>query len=248
MERAIKPVFLLADSQLLFWREGDRPFLARARELLAADGAGGALRAAYLGAANGDAPEFYDLFVAAMAEIGIADCRMIPTEAAAEDHAYLETADLILLAGGDIERGWQAFERAGLPPKLLARYYAGALMVGISAGAVQLGLKGWSEDGDRLFDTLRIVPFVVDAHDEPGWIRLHSIVPRAGEHVRGYGLPSGGGALYHPDYSVEPIRHGLVEISLSAEEGLRQSLLYPPEPGASPADGGGEEAAALDVN
>src|SRR5580693_10114787 len=103
MERAIKPVFLLADSQLLFWREGGRPFLARARELLAADGpspVGGAPRAAYLGASNGDAREFYDLFVAAMAEIGIADCRMIPSEPAAEDHSWLENADLVLLAGG----------------------------------------------------------------------------------------------------------------------------------------------------
>src|SRR5215472_1459840 len=135
MDRAIKPVFLLADSQLLFWREGGRPFLARAAELLAADGVSGPVRAAYLGASNGDAPEFYDLFVAAMAEIGIADCRLIPTAVAAEDHAYLESADLILLAGGDVERGWRAFEHAGLPPKLLARYYAGALLVGISAGA-----------------------------------------------------------------------------------------------------------------
>jgi hypothetical protein len=249
VDSSIKPVFLLADSQLLFWREGGgsgqgsqvgqggqggQPFLARARELLATTATGETaepgepppLQAAYLGASNGDAPEFYELFVAAMGEIGISRCRMIPTEVAAEDRAYLEAADLILLAGGDVERGWRAFERAGLPPLLLARYYAGALFLGISAGAVQLGLKGWSEEGETLFDTLRIVPFVVDVHDEPGWARLNRVVARAGEHVRGYGLPSGGGALYHPDYSVEPVRHGLVEVSLT-EEGPRQALLYP---------------------
>jgi hypothetical protein len=226
VESSIKPVFLLADSQLLFWRDGGRPFLARARELLAPAGPGGSPQAAYLGASNGDAPEFYELFVAAMAEIGISRCRLIPAGAGAGDRSYLDDADLILLAGGDVERGWRAFERAGLPALLLERYYAGALFIGISAGAVQLGLKGWSTAGDALFDTLRIVPFVVDVHDEPAWTRLHQVVPKAGEHVRGYGLPSGGGALYHPDYSVEPVRHGLAEVSVT-EEGLRQALLYP---------------------
>ena len=70
----IKPIFLLADSQLLFWREeGGEPFLARARKLMEQDAPERVFKAAYLGASNGDAPEFYDLFVAAMGEIGIRD-------------------------------------------------------------------------------------------------------------------------------------------------------------------------------
>jgi hypothetical protein len=73
---------------------------------------------------------------------------------------------------------------------------------------------------------LRVVPFVVDVHDEPGWGRLLAAVPKAGEHARGIGIPSGGGALYHPDYSVEPVRHPLVEVS-QAESGLQQALLLP---------------------
>jgi hypothetical protein len=223
---SIKPIFLLADSQLLFWREEGEPFLARARALLAADDPGGEPRAAYFGASNGDAPEFYELFVGAMAEIGIRNCRMIPAEPADEDRAWLAGADLILLAGGDVARGWDAFQHAGLPEKIVERYYGGALLVGVSAGAVQLGLKGSSEDGGRTFDTFRIVPFVVDAHDEPGWARLQRLVPKAGEYARGVGIPSGGGVLYHPDYSLEPIRHPVTEFSLT-EEGLRQSLLFP---------------------
>jgi hypothetical protein len=99
--------------------------------------------------------------------------------------------------------------------------------VGVSAGAVQLGLKGWTAD-EKLFDTFRIVPFVIDVHDEPGWARLAQVVPRAGEHARGFGIPSGGGARYHPDYSVEPVRHPLVEMSLT-DEGVRQALLFPGE-------------------
>ena len=244
----IKPIFLLADSQLLFWRESGELFLGRARALLDADGerAGRARKGAYLGASNGDASEFYHLFLAAMEQIGIHDCRHIPAQPAAEDLEFLAAAELILLAGGEVRRGWDAFKAAGLDQKLVERYYGGALLIGVSAGAVQLGLKGWDETGAKTSDMLRIVPFVVDVHDEPGWARLLQAVPRAGEHARGIGIPSGGGALYHPDYSVEPVRQPLVEVS-QAENGLQQALLLPgqvsePAAGAEPVAAGNATA------
>jgi peptidase E len=226
----IKPILLLADSQLLFWRDEEgKPFLQRARTLMEEEEPGKALKAAYLGASNGDAPEFYELFLAAMGEIGIRDCRHVKCPPSGEDRQFLDQADLILLAGGDIDRGWQAFESAGLQQKLIERYYAGALLVGISAGAVQLGLKGWNEENRQLFDTLRLVPFVVDAHDEPSWVRLSQIVPKAGENAKGVGIPSGGGAVYHPDFSMEPVRHPVVEVTQTEEGGARQALLFPGE-------------------
>lgn len=245
----IKPIFLLADSQLLFWRDEDGPFLGRARALLdtaeeTAERGGRAPRAAYLGASNDDAPEFFDLFTSAMEQIGIAECRHVPARPAPEDLDFLAGADLVLLAGGSVERGWRAWKEAGLDQKLVERYYGGALLIGISAGAVQLGLMGWDDAGDKTLDMLRIVPFVVDAHDEPGWARLHKAVQRAGEHGRGLGIPSGAGAIYHPDYSVEPVRHAIVEMH-QTEEGTRQSLLLPgrqPEP-AQPAAAGDKAAA-----
>lgn len=224
----LKPIFLLADSQLLFWREETgEPFLARTRWLLEEDEPGKQFKAAYLGASNGDAPEFYDLFVAAMSEIGITDCRMIPSNPQPEDRSFLHQADLVLLAGGDVERGWDVFELTGLRDAISQRYYGGSLLIGVSAGAVQLGLKGWNEE-EKIFDTFRLVPFVVDVHDEPDWHRLSQVVPRAGEHARGFGIPSGGGALFHPDYSVEPVRHPLVEMSRT-DDGVQQSLLLPGE-------------------
>lgn len=228
----VKPIFLLADSQLLFWREeSGEPFLARARRLLEADGPPDGetrpFKAAYLGASNGDAPEFFQLFESAMGEIGIRDCRLIPSIPAPEDRSFLHQADLVLLAGGDVERGWDVFEATGLRDAVTQRYYGGSLLIGVSAGAVQLGLKGWNAD-EKIFDTFRLVPFVIDVHDEPNWSRLTQVVPRAGEHARGFGIPTGGGALYHPDHSVEPVRHPLVEMSLT-EEGVRQALLLPGE-------------------
>jgi cyanophycinase len=221
----LKPIFLLADSQLLFWRddEGHR-LLERARQLIEAGETGKPPKAAYLGASNGDAPEFFDLFQGAMGEIGIRDCRHVPADASPEDLAFLAAADLLLLAGGDVRRGWEAFTGKGLKDRIVERYYAGAVLVGISAGAVQLGLKGWDEKG--LFDTFCLVPFVVGAHDEPTWSELLRAVTKAGEHTRGLGIPTGGGVLYHPDYSLEPVRHPATEVELT-ESGPRQALLFP---------------------
>ncbi len=223
----IKPIFLLADSQLLFHRDEGVPFLERVRKAIEEEEPGKAIRAAYIGASNGDAPEFYDLFKAAMGEIGVAETRMIPSEPAEEDLELLARADLILLAGGDTRRGWEVFQGNGLQQKIVERYYGGALLMGVSAGAVQLGLKGVDDKG--LFDTFRLVPFVVDAHEEPNWTRLTQAIPRAGEHVRGFGIPTGGGAVYHPDYSMEPVRHPVVEVSMSEEGQVRQALLFPGE-------------------
>lgn len=223
----IKPIFLLADSQLLFWREEDVPFLARIRKAIEDEEPGKEIRAAYIGASNGDAPEFYDLFKAAMGEVGISQTRMIPSEPSADDMEAMDQAELILLAGGDTRRGWDAFQANGLQQKIVERYYAGALLMGVSAGSVQLGLKGADDQG--MFDTFRLVPFVVDAHDEPNWTLLTRVVPKAGEHVRGFGIPSGGGAIYHPDYSMEPVRHPVVEVSVSDEGQVRQALLFPGE-------------------
>ncbi|HEV7668069.1 MAG TPA: Type 1 glutamine amidotransferase-like domain-containing protein [Thermoanaerobaculia bacterium] len=227
----IKPVFLFSDSQLLFWRDGERQFLEQLRDLLIEDLEGDRrpFKAAYFGASNGDAPEFYELFLAAMDGIGIRDCRHVPARLGSDDLAFIDQADLLLFAGGDVRRGWDAFDANDLAAKIFARYYAGALLVGISAGAIQLGLKGWDETRDRLFDTFRVVPFVIDAHAEPDWPTLHRVVPRAGEHVKGIGIPTGGGLIYHTDYSLEPIRHPATEVYVDAEGSLVQTLLLPGE-------------------
>src|SRR5262245_10405270 len=126
---AIKPVFLFADSQLLFWRDGETLFLQRLRDLIDADAAERGERpiaAAYFGASNGDAPEFYELFLAAMGGIGARDCRHVPARMTSGDLDFVDRADLLLFAGGDVRRGWDAFDANDLPQKVFARYYAGA--------------------------------------------------------------------------------------------------------------------------
>src|SRR5262249_21136224 len=73
----IKPILLLADSQLLFYRGEEGGFLEqRVRALLDEEEPNPDPKAAYLGASNGDAPEFYELFRSAMSTIDIRTTRL----------------------------------------------------------------------------------------------------------------------------------------------------------------------------
>ena len=66
-----KPIFLFADSQLLFWNQNGKPFLNTIRDFLTQIRP----KAAYIGASNGDEPTFYSIFEAAMDSIDIRDRR-----------------------------------------------------------------------------------------------------------------------------------------------------------------------------
>jgi hypothetical protein len=231
VETLVKPIFLFADSQLLFWHNEQGLFLNRVRDALSEEQSVAPLKAAYIGASNGDVPEFYNLFLAAMEGINITDCRMIPMMPLPEDEAYLSEANVILLAGGDPWRGWTLFKENSFVERLIERYYAGAVLIGISAGAMQLGLKGWSEHPlmpNNLFDTLKLVPYVIDAHQEPTWQHLRQVIRHMGEGVRGMGIPMGSGVIFHPDWSIEPVRHSLIEFTLLDDQ-IQQTLLLPPQ-------------------
>lgn len=225
---ALRPMFLLADSQLLFWKDGDALFLDRVREALG----GRPLQAAYLGASNGDVPDYYEIFVAAMEGIGVRDCRMIPVAPSDADRAFFEAADVILLAGGDADRGYRAFQDNGLAERILARYAAGAVLIGISAGAMLLGMRAWSGLGEASFATFRLVPAVVAVHDEPEWAALTEVVIALEGAGRGLGIPFGGGAVVHPDLTVEPVRKALVEISVEEGGVVKRALLMAGDGGA----------------
>ncbi|ASW90009.1 Type 1 glutamine amidotransferase-like domain-containing protein [Mycobacterium marseillense] len=203
-----QPLYLLADSQLLFWKRHDRLLLEAALDGLVRDKP---LNAAYIGASNGDRPEFYEIFEAAMDAVGITDRRMIVSSFDRPDRAFLESAQLIVLAGGDVRLGWNTFEETGMKEAILDRYVEGAVLVGISAGAVQLGRCGIAETpeslGAEVFDAFNLVPMVIDVHDEQNdWARLQRTMQSLNAEVTGLGIPSGGGVVVHPDTTIEALR------------------------------------------
>jgi cyanophycinase len=136
-----------------------------------------------------------------------------------DDRRWLESAHLVVLAGGDAERAWRIFEQTGIREALLARYAAGAVLLGVSAGAMHLG-----------WDHLNLVPALVGAHEEgEDWARLRRRVEAARPPVRGLGIPFGAGLICHPDGTMEALRHPITEL-VPEEDGVRHSLLLPPGP------------------
>jgi cyanophycinase len=225
-ESQLQPLYLLADSQLLFWKRRGRLLLEEAIDEIRTT----PVRAAYIGASNGDRPEYYDIFEAAVDAVGITDRRMIDSSFEPDDRAFLESADLIVLAGGDVRLGWNTFERTGMKDVILSRYAEGAVLVGVSAGAVQLGLYGIVEKPDspatELLDVFKLVPLVIDTHDERAeWARLSQAIHSIEGTTTGLGIPSGGGVIVHTDATVEPLRRHTDEFRL--EDGqVTHSLLW----------------------
>jgi len=204
-----RAIYLLGDSQLLFRRERGRPLLALLDEL-SADARRRGARAVLLSASTGDDPDQRELFVAAMEVHGIVEVGSVPAIPSARDLERLEDADVIALSGGDVRRGWDAFVAAGLDALVARRHAHGALLVGISAGAMQLGRLAWDERGS--FDTLGLVPFVVGAHEEPRWPGLRAVLERMPSGARGLGVPLGGGAIFRADGSLTPVGKGCLEL------------------------------------
>jgi cyanophycinase len=218
------PIYLLADSQLLFWkRPGGSLFLKEVAEATGVQHPS----AAYIGASNDDNLEFYHgIFQPAMRQIDSGECRMILRRPSAEDAKFLETANIVLLAGGSVETGWRVFAGNGLQQLIPRCYLAGAVLIGVSAGAVQLGRGGLTDDESALLPTFSLLPFYVAAHDEKSdWSSLRKVLQLAGAPARGFGLPFGSGTMYYAG-ELEPIGKPIFEL-FRDEQGMRESLVFP---------------------
>jgi hypothetical protein len=208
-----RPIYLLADSRLLFRASSEDRFLEELRAQLPKS----ETLAAYVGASNGDDPAFFELFDAAMEALGVSQRKFVRASYGEEDAAALAQADLILLAGGDVSKGWRTLSSTGMKEVLVRRYLEGATLVGVSAGAVQLG---WGY--------LSLVPYRIGAHEErEGWKALRAAAREGDTSVRAVGIPFGGGMIFHPDHTVEAVRFPLNEFCF--EDGaLAESLCLPP--------------------
>lgn len=219
-----KPIFLFADSQLLFRIRNGSSILDAALAMFGRT----ELRAAYIGANNNDQPEYYEIFLSAMIQLGISDCRFVSMKFIEEDRNFLETADLILIAGGEANRGWEVIKLTGMSEQIVQRYLNGAMLIGVSAGAVQLGLYSWG-DALQAAEMMKLIPLIIDVHDEKDdWRRLQRILKETASAQTGIGIPFGGGMIYHADHTVEALRKPLYEFRIE-ENGLRQHLLFPDE-------------------
>jgi len=227
MNGPIKPIYLFSDSQLLFWKQNGRLFLETIKQHVEPEHP----KAAYIGASNDDNPEYYSIFESAMNGIGITDCRMIMSKFSTVDELFLKAANIVLLAGGDVKKGWQTFVRTGIKDAIIKKYYGGDVLMGVSAGAIQLCLGGWSEGEiyvNNIIYTFKVIPFLLSVHEEKeDWSRLKRSVRVMGNQIKGIGIPAGGGVIYHPDQSIEAIRYPVHEFSIKQNK-FMHCLVYPP--------------------
>jgi peptidase E len=219
----LQPIYALADSRLLFWRRPDGSlFLDDLVKNLGRKPSS----VAYIGASNGDDLSLYhEIFEPAMRQIGTGQCRMILTRPTPEDGTFLEHAEIILLAGGSVELGWRAFAENGIRELIQRRWSEGALLMGVSAGAVQLGRGGLTDDGTELLSTFGLLPFYVGAHEERNdWKSLRKVLTLVPGKQRAIGIPSGGGAVYHAG-ELTPVGKPIVEMFVEDGETIENSIL-----------------------
>src|SRR5438876_11610058 len=85
-DMSLRAIYLLADSQPLFWRGNDGTLLLDSiKTSVKPDSA----KASYLGASNGDDPDYYAIFEAAMETLGVTRRRMILSSFSTEDAEFL---------------------------------------------------------------------------------------------------------------------------------------------------------------
>ena len=127
--------------------------------------------------------------------------------------------------------GWNTFEKAGMKDVIGTDTPQGAVLVGMSAGPVQLGRYAIAEAPQsvetELFDVFGFVPVVIGMHDERAEKeRLSHTVEVLEGAATGLGIPSGGGIIAHADATIEPLRHPAQEFRYE-DNRVVHSLLCP---------------------
>ncbi len=222
-----KPILLLADSQLLFQKDEKQGYFLGSfmKEL-----SGTNPLCAYIGASNNDEPAFYQIFVEAMNNAGFNNCKMITSTISEDERAFLEKANLILLAGGDTELGLKVFREKGIEEILQKKYREGALLIGVSAGAIQLGwlsLESFDNATYKVTDGLKFIPFIVFVHLKKMQLaEVESLLRKSDSIKCAYEIPSGGGLIFHPDNTLEAVRKPINEFILKDDK-FTHTLIFP---------------------
>ena len=139
----------------------------------------------------------------------------------------LESADIVYISGGDVERGMQTLQEKQLLDFLTDLYQQGKPFFGISAGSIMLA-KEWirwrNPDDDataEIFPCLGFAPVICDTHgEEDNWEELQALLALEKENTIGYGIVSGTAIKVFPNGKIEALggavhkyakRNGIVE-------------------------------------
>jgi hypothetical protein len=166
---------------------------------------------AWLGVAANDAPASFERTAAPLSQRYAARMQHARTVGAGIDRAatrrMIEEAELIYLGGGDVTLLAERLRALELDTLIRARHAAGAIVVGVSAGAIGL-TRFWIDFPDEddegreqlptRFACIGALDVAVDVHDEESdWEELRALLAAWGRDepeavVDAYGIPTGG--------------------------------------------------------
>ncbi len=219
----MKPIYLLSDSALLFQKNAAKEYYLHSipASLDAAEPS-----VVYIGASNGDVPDFFEIFQAGMQNLGLKNCTHVTANFDATEQAALKAADLILLSGGDPDLGWEVMKTQGMIEIIRQKYLAETVLMGVSAGAIQLAWELGGEEGKASKPMFQFAPFLVDVHDEDqDWQRLKQTIKQSSSMKRGLGICKQSGVIYHDDQTLEMLGKPAHEF-IYKNESLSESLLW----------------------
>ena len=159
-------------------------------------------KVAYIGTANGDSPLFFQMMKRVFIKAGAGKVIFLHLAKKNPDmdsvKKVLLNADVVFLAGGEVEDGMNWLKKHGLVDFIKSLYSAGKCFMGVSAGVIMMGSRWvrWDVEGDdstsQLFDCLGIIPALFDVHaEDEDWVELKAALRLSGDGERGFGLPSG---------------------------------------------------------
>jgi cyanophycinase len=167
---------------------------------------------AWIGAANEDSLPWFERAAMVLRQRYGADMRRVMAGFADDSHALVDEAPVLYLPGGDVSVLAARLSEHGLDEKIRRRHADGALVVGVSAGAIGL-TRYWVEFPEDGRPPYRIpcvgaLPFAVDCHDEESdWEELRALLDawqreEPGSTVDAYGIPLGGALEIAPGGTV----------------------------------------------
>ena len=167
--------------------------------------AGARPKVAWIGAANDDSRTWFERAARVLREKFGATVELARTVGDVDADAtrrIVAEAQVIYLAGGDVEKLAERAHAFGIDELIRRRHAEGTLVVGVSAGAI--GLTRWwvefPEDGRPPYriPCVGALPLAVDCHDEESdWEELRALLDawqreEPGALVDAYGIPLGG--------------------------------------------------------
>lgn len=171
---------------------------------------------AYVGVASEDNKAFFFMMATLLKGAGAGKIRHAVISPEKSDlkkaQDIINSADIIYISGGDVERGMQILQEKRMADFLLELYGLGKLFFGISAGSIMLAKEWirWRNPEDdataEIFPCLGIAPVIFDTHGEQDdWEELQALLKLKQDNTKGYGIVSGTAIKIFPDGRIEAL-------------------------------------------